>query len=193
MVNLKKCLICFLLLISVSLLFAQSSNNSWYVQEHINDFDGYTTYSFFVKGSGVSQNSAWLFVGYDKYENSLNSTVRAGVIWGGRAGYNTDTLDIKIDSGDVISKKYNSSKWSTETGYQTNKSTSNSICWYYTNTNPGDTRDFLNMFTNNKLLTIRNKSTGAIFRFNCSGLWEFMASKGISFAEIQSALANEDF
>lgn len=192
MVNLKKCLICFLLLISVSLLFAQSSNNSWYVQEHINDFDGYTTYSFFVKGSGVSQNSAWLFVGYDKYDNSLNSTVRAGIIWGGRAGY-SDTLDIKIDSGDVISKKYNSSKWSTETGYQTNKSTSNSICWYYTNTNPGDTRDFLNMFTNNKLLTIRNKSTGAIFRFNCSGLWEFMASKGISFAEIQSALANEDF
>ena len=48
-------------------LSAQNSGGTWYVQEHINDFDGYTTYSFFVKGSGVSQNSAWLFVGYDKY------------------------------------------------------------------------------------------------------------------------------
>ncbi len=174
----RKTFILFLLsvLLMPITIAAQNSGGTWYVQEHINDFDGYTTYSFFVKGSGVSQNSAWLFVGYDKYDNSLNSTVRAGVIWGGRAGC-SDTLDIKIDSGDVISKKYNSYKWSTETGYQTNKSTSNSICWYYTNTNPGDTRDFLNMFTNNNLLTIRNKSTGAIFLFNSSGLWVLMASK----------------
>ena len=181
-----------LMLVMPITLSAQNSGGTWYVQEHINDFDGYTTYSFFVKGSGVSQKEAWLFVGYDKYSNSLNSTVRAGVIWGGRAYY-SDTLDIKTDNGDVFSKRYSYATWSTETGYQTKRGSDNSICCYYTNVNPGDTRDFLNLFTSNKMLTIRNNSTGTIFRFNCSGLWEFMASKGISQTEIQNALANEDF
>ena len=133
----KKMLVLFFvsMMLAPIALSAQNSGGTWYVQEHINEFDEYTTYSFFVKGSGVSQNSAWLFVGYDKYKNSLNSTVRAGVIWGGRA-YCNDSLDIKNDSGDVFSKRYSYETWSTETGYQTKRGSSNSICCYYTNTNP---------------------------------------------------------
>ena len=162
-------------------------NSLWTCTSNRNDFDEYTTYTFVLKGP----DKAFLFLGYDKFDNPINSRVKAGVsfskyqnVWTGED--NTGNVDFKTETQGVISKKYDYAKWSTSTGW---KDDNNSFCFCY---NKNDSpRFFVELYENNSLLTVRHMDK--VNRFQTAGFWDTVEANGITKEEIMEAISNEEF
>ncbi len=154
-------------------------NSLWVCQTSRNEFDGYTTYIFTLKGP---QNE-FLFMGYDKNDVPSKSLVRAGVNWGGMS---YGTYDFKTETKGTVSKRFNNAKWSKDTGW---KDGSN---WFYFSYNKGESaRFFINLFEDNNYLTIRHD--GNVRRFQTMGFWETVEANGLTKQEIFDAIGNEEF
>ena len=158
-------------------------NTLWTVRKSRNEFDGYTTYTFTLKGP---QNGAWIFFGYDKNDVASKSIVRSGFHWWG-ADYDTDgTYEIKTDDGNKVSKSFDSARWSYDTGWKDGDEL------FYFSYNKGESARFMmDLIGNNTYLTVRHK--GAVQRFQPAGFWDYLESQGITREEIENAIANEEF
>ena len=164
---------------SSSVAAKKPQNSLWVCQTSRNEFDGYTTYIFTLKGP---QNE-FLFMGYDKNDVPSKSLVRAGVNWGGMS---YGTYDFKTETKGTVSKRFNNAKWSKNTGW---KDGSN---WFYFSYNKGESaRFFINLFEDNNYLTIRHD--GNVRRFQTMGFWETVEANGLTKQEIFDAIGNEEF
>ena len=158
------------------------SNSLWTCSKNRNEFDGYTTYYFCLKGS----DSQFLFVGYDKNDNSFNSKVRAGIYWD-RQYYNTKgTYDFKTETQGTVTKKYDTEKYSPLTGCKEDKNS-----FYFTYNKNESAKFFLDLFGNNNYITLRHDEL--VRRFQTQGFWETVEANGITKEEILSAVSNEEF
>lgn len=161
-------------------------NSLWTVRTNRNAFDEYTTYTFILK----TTDEPFLFFGYDKYDNSFNSLVRAGVHWSRNGLYpgSRGTYDIKTENQGTITKEFKQeyTYWSPTTGW---KDDSNKFDFSY---NKNETAQFwLDLFGNNDFLTLRHN--GNVRRFQTAGFWDAVESAGITREEIEEAIANEEF
>ncbi len=156
-------------------------NTLWTVRKSRNEFDGYTTYTFILKGP---QEDKFILFGYDKNDIESKSGVKSGFSW---HDYDTSgSYDIKEESGNTITKKYNSAYWSFDTGWKDGKE-KNRFSY-----NKGESPRFmLNLIQNNNFLTVRHM--GVVQRFQTAGFWDFVEAQGITKQEIENAIANEEF
>lgn len=155
-----------------------SANNLWQVSSYRNEFDGFTSYTFTLSSVGEQK----VCVCYEKNDIEINSRVYAGISW-----YNYTyhgTYDFKIKNGSVITKKLDNS----DTIYL-DLSKNNKI-YFAWNRNEG-ARWWLDLFTSNDTITIRRNNV--VRKFQTAGLIEKMAEVGISWEEIEAAMANEEF
>ncbi len=161
-------------------------NTLWTVRKSRNEFDGYTTYTFILKGPLEDRQ---IFVGYDKNDVESKSIVRAGLVWGIGYGYSQlGTYDIKTEDGNKISKEYKNpyTYWSYDTGWKGGNERFE-FAW-----NRGESARFiLDLISNNNYLTIRKGSV--VQRFQTAGFWDFVEAQGITKQEIENAIANEEF
>ena len=156
-------------------------NSLWVCQSNRNEFDGYTTYTFILKGP---QNEV-LFMGYDKNDVPSKSLVRAGVnwdVWGSSSG----TYDFKTENKGTVSKGFKNARWSKDTGWKDGKNYFN-----FSYNNGESARFFINLFEDNNYLTIRHD--GNVRRFQTMGFWETVENSGITKQEIFDAIGNEEF
>ena len=161
-------------------------NSLWVCQTSRNEFDGYTTYTFILKGP---QNE-YLFMGYDKNDVPSKSLVRAGVNWGSTGNWDYDkiigTYDFKTENKGTVSKNFRYASWSKDTGWKDGKN------WFYFSYNKGESaRFFINLFEDNNYLTIRHD--GNVRRFQTMGFWETVEANGLTKQEIFDAIGNEEF
>ena len=161
-------------------------NTLWTVRKSRNEFDGYTTYTFILKGP---LDDRQIFVGYDKNDIESKSIVRAGFVWGIGYGYSQiGTYDIKQEDGSKITKEYHTAytSWSYDTGWK-NGNEKFEFTW-----NRGESARFiLDLISNNNYLTVRKGNT--VQRFQTAGFWDFVEAQGITKEEIENAIANEEF
>ena len=128
-----------------------------------------------------NKEDKYLFVGYSKgIEKSNISYVRAGICWGEKIN---GKYEIKGNSK-VISKDFLSENW---------------YCFFnkrnytYTNNMEDSSREILELFNSSKKVLIRHNNVISEFTISGKTLLEKMAEYGITWAEIDAALANEEF
>ncbi|MCR4925893.1 MAG: CsgG/HfaB family protein [Clostridiales bacterium] len=179
---------------SGSRAFASPSRSSgkpvktaWTVTKNRNDFDGCTVYTFKCPCS----DGASLFFGYEKRDNPRESRA-----WAGQDFFARD-LDIKLDSGAPIHKKYIS-----------NRNNDWGQWWWYLKTGTirvsrdaekieifkgglSDSKDLYMYFKNNDSITIRSANDGKVRNFQTAGFMALLEENGITDKEIMSAFANE--
>lgn len=142
----------------------------WQVQKKGN------AYTFSLKSSDIP----FLFMGYNKNENSSNSFVRAGIHWRNHDISPNGGWDIKETGGNIIKRNY-------RTGYWTYGGESFNFSY-----NTGESaRFFVDLFGNNNVLTVRHDNES--FRFKCEGFWQAVEEQGLTREEIYDAIANEEF
>lgn len=161
------------------------TNNLWQVSSYRNDFDGFTSYTFTVKAA----TGEMFYVGYKKCDIETNSRVFAGIYWleswrWNRGDSPDGTYDFKLDNGSIINKTFED-RW---TNY-TDLSKENSFMFGW-NSKEG-ARWWLNMLTQNNIVTVRRNNL--VRKFQTSGLLDKMAEVGITWDEIDAAMANEEF
>lgn len=158
------------------------SSSLWTCVTSRNEFDGYTTYTFMLKGP----QDEFVFLGYDKNDVPSKSIVRAGVNWNHYTSDNYGTYDFKTENNGTISKYFSYARWSKDTGW---KDGNDRFGFCY---NKGESaRFFIKLFEENNYLTIRKD--GNVRRFQTQGFWETVESYGITKDEINDAIANEEF
>lgn len=158
------------------------ASSLWTCISSRNEFDGYTTYTFMLKGP---QNE-FLFLGYDKNDVPSKSIVRAGVNWSRYSSDNYGNYDFKTENNGTISKKFSNATWSKDTGW---KDGNDRFGFCY---NKGESaRFFIKLFEENKYLTVRHD--GNVRRFQTEGFWDTVEAYGISKQEISDAIGNEEF
>lgn len=156
-------------------------NTLWTVRKSRNEFDGYTTYTFILKGPLEDRQ---IFVGYDKNDVESKSMVKAGFSW--HSYESSGSYDIKDETGNTITKRYNSAYWSYDTGWKDGKEK-----FYFSHNSGESPRFILNLIQNNNFLTVRHKDV--VQRFQTAGFWDFVEAQGITKQEIENAIANEEF
>lgn len=166
---------------------AKPVNSLWTCTQNRNEFDGYTTYTFTLKGP----EGEFFFMGYDKFDNAFNSRVKAGIcfyknqnVWNGWD--NSGPCDFKTEKSGIISKQYSTAKWSPTSGWPIDD---NSFVFAY-NSNDSP-RFFIELFENNNYVTVRHQ--GKVRRFQTAGFWDTVEAYGITKQEILDAIANEEF
>lgn len=158
-------------------------NNAWKVEKDQDEFDNSTHFAFILNSTDFRK----LYVSFKRCENPANNRVIAGIHWTtedyraiGKA--NNGTYDIKGDSGTSISKNlrdvwkyiYPSKEfflfgWDEKSG----------------------SRWLVDIIRKSDSVAVRRD--GLTRRFQTAGLLEKMAEYGITWKEIDAALANEEF
>ena len=162
---------------------------AWTVTKNRNDFDGCTVYTFKCPCS----DGASLFFGYEKRDNPRESRA-----WAGQDFFARD-LDIKLDSGAPIHKKYISNRnddwgrwlWYLKTGTIRVSRDAEQIKIYKGGLS--DSKDLYMYFKNNDSITIRSADDGKVRNFQTAGFMAFLEQNGITDKEIMDAFANEEF
>ncbi|WP_296328842.1 CsgG/HfaB family protein [uncultured Treponema sp.] len=155
---------------------SSSVNNAWKVIKYRNDFDGYTKYIFRV----FSVDEKFVFISYKKCDVAANSRVIAGI-----GGWVWDYFDVKSKEGTV--KKYFKDTWkeyldsSQRQGFE--------FAWNHSE----GSRFLVERFKNNEFVTLRRHYDNVIRKFYTAGLVDKMAEYGITWKEIDAALASEEF
>ena len=162
-----------------------SANNMWQVSSYRNEFDGFTSYTFTTK----STSGEMFVVTYKKCDIQMNSRVFAGVYWISSYRMNPGdnpcgTYDIKLDDGSIITKKL-SDDW------RNNLDLSGKSYYYVAWIKNAGARWILDLLTQNNMITLRRDNV--VRKFQSSGLLEKMAEVGITWEEIDAAMANEEF
>ena len=159
-----------------------TAHSLWQYTANRNEFDGYTTYTFTLRGPG----NEFLFMGYDKYDEPAKSRVRAGSGGWGSGSLNGGAYDIKTEAQGTISKKYSYAAWSPQTGWINGKNALY-FCYYKSES----ARFFVTLFEENSYLTLRHDNV--VRRFQTQGFWDTVESAGLTRQEISDAIANEEF
>ena len=163
---------------------AVAVNNLWQVSSYRNEFDGFTSYTFTVKCA----SGEMLYVGYKKSDIQINSRVYAGIYWvAGNWSVGDDpagTYDIKKDDGTTVTKKF-VDEWKNYLDLS-----QKNFFYFGWNAKEG-ARWFLDLFTQNNMITLRRNNL--VRKFQTSGLLDKMAEVGITWDEIDAAIANEEF
>lgn len=159
----------------------------WKMRQNRNDFDEYTTYTFTLEGA--TKDKCIVF-GYDKNDNAVKSIVRAGFSWSGTnwgsRGGNYGSYDIKDTNGVVVTKNFNYTRWSFDTGWKEGKENI-----YFTYNKGESARFVLDIIGNNDFITLRHDNETQ--RFQTAGFWDALEAAGITKAEIDAAISNEEF
>lgn len=162
-------------------------NLAWKVSKVRNDFDSETIYSF----KCINPDGTFLFFGYEKGDNPLNSRVRCSISWKGFSGYWKD-FDFKVDSGDILKISQNGTTqfyWDNNLGCNYDKRSDSYVSIYKTDASVS--KQFFDMYINNNVIYVRD--TNAVHPFQTEGLLEVMSVQGITKEEIYKALGNESF
>lgn len=159
------------------------ANNAWKVVKSPDEFENSTHFAFILNSTDFRK----LYVSFKRCENPANNRVIAGIHWTtddyrniGKA--NNGTYDIKGDSGTSISKNLRD-------------------VWTYTYPSKefflfgwdekSGSRWLVDIIRNSDSVAVRRD--GLTRRFQTAGLLEKMAEYGITWEEIDAALANEEF
>ena len=161
-------------------------NNLWTVQKFRNDFDGYTQYTFMLKGP----NYDYFVVGLRKCDVELNSSTRVGIRWlensdlrYGKSGLN---YEIKTSDGKIVQMK-------------DNVSTDSKRNWNYSETQYIDTSYRLNdsmkwlfdILLNNEVVSVR--AYERVVKFQTAGLQEKIEEAGLTIEDFYNAMSNSEF
>lgn len=160
---------------------ASTTNNAWKVISYTDEFEGYTQYVFTVNSTDEKK----LFFSYKKYENSAYNRINSGISW--KDGNYTGTYDIK-DQTETITKYlecYN------DDNYKCYLDKSQKNYFQYAWDQKAGTRWLVDIFVNNDTVSVRRN--GISRKFQTAGLLDKMAEYGITWEEIDAALANEEF
>ena len=158
------------------------TNNLWQVSSYRNDFDGFTSYTFTVK----STSGEMFVINYKKSDIQLNSRVFAGICWKPGYGYSSQTgdYDIKLDNGSMLSKEMY--------GYWTNYyDVSGKSYIYVAWIHKAGARWIIDLLLQNNMISLRKNNV--VRKFQTAGLLDKMAEVGITWDEIDAAMANEEF
>ncbi len=165
-------------------------DNAWEVAKSVDEFGNCIYYTFIVKSS----EQQFLFINYKKANNPANSRIIVGIHWfkngwqnprytGDQAG----TYEIKGKNGDVITKKCdNNPSWVDISNDAWNAGT---FCYAWDSKNSG--RWLVEMMKDSDNVAVRRDDMTR--RFQTAGLLDKMAEYGITWEEIDAALANEEF
>ena len=162
-----------------------ATNTAWEVVKYRDDFEGCTQYIFKVNSS----DEKMLVISYKKCNNPANSRVIAGIFWTDeyngiwQYSYNIGTYDIKGIST-TITKKL-------ENDWKVNLDVSNKEYFYIGWDEKSGSRWLVDIIRKSDSVAVRRD--GLSRRFQTAGLLEKMAQYGITWAEIDAALANEEF
>lgn len=156
------------------------ANNAWKVTKYRNDFDSYTNYLFKV----YSTDHRFIFILYKKCDVPANSRVIAGVHWSSGFSWESEgTYDIKSKEGTI--SRYYGDHW--ECDADDSGKDKFSFVW---NQKEGS-RTLTERFKNNETVSLRRDNL--VRKFQTAGLVDKMAEYGITWAEIDAAIANEEF
>ena len=151
--------------------------NMWNFYLDLNEKNKTIDYTF------VNQNAdgKYLFVGYSKsIENPILSFVCSGICWRENT---SGTYEIKVGT-EISERKFSSSDW---------YSAYNDVEYTYTRNSGESAREMLNLFLTNDKITLRHNSKVSEFICDSEGLLKTMAMIGITWEEIDAAMANEEF
>lgn len=165
----------------ISSIGVHSMNNAWKVQSHEDAFLGCTYYTFIVNSS----DKQFLFINYKKANNPANSKVSVGIHWTENNSWdvnNAGTYEIKGSNGKLVTK-----------GLKTGESDRewNISSFYYARSPKESARWLVEMIKNSDKIAVRRD--GLTRRFQTEGLEDKLAEYGISWSEVDLAMANEEF
>lgn len=181
----KKLLLLFVLSIMSLSLYAQK----WNVVSHRDDFNDSTIYTFTLTGVDNSK----LFIGYIKNDVPSKSMVRAGIIWTEKntAFPSKGNFQIKTEDGNIMDVTFGYPlRWCETDGLDTNGIALSSIM-EITKSDSMPTREFINLFKNNKVITVKSKKT--VRKFEIPSIVEAIENANLSYSEFEAAIANEEF
>ena len=159
-----------------------SANNLWQVSSYRNEFDGFTRYTFTTK----STSGEMFVVQYEKNDIQMNSRVYAGVCWE-PGGYNYEqqgTYDFKLANGEIITKQL--PDWR-----KCYLDISGKTYYMVGYINKAGARWLIDLLVENNMITLRKNNV--VRKFQTSGLLDKMAEVGITWDEVDAAMANEEF
>lgn len=161
-----------------------SINNAWKVVKYRDDFDGYTQYIFRV----FSTDHRFVFISYKKCDVAANSRVIAGIHWGEcydyqNSSYVTGTYDIKSDEG-TISINYRDA-------WMHNLDTAGKEKFKFVWNQKDGSRLLTERFIKNETVSFRRDNL--VRKFQTAGLLDKMAEYGVTWEEIDAAIASEEF
>ncbi len=162
---------------------------AWTLKKYRSEFDGCTIYTFICPCA----DGAFLFFGYEKRDNPLESRVRAchGKIYSD--GY---VVDIKLENGAFVHKELdynggNSFRWYLKSGTVKGAFDAERVNIYKETVE--DARDFYNYYKENDSIILRETKRDSIHSFKTAGFMALLEQNGITDKEIMDALANEEF
>lgn len=158
--------------------------NAWKVVNYEDEFAGCIYYIFIIETS----DSKKLFISYKQAPNPANSKVIAGVHWVNRDDWdnnNQSTYDIKGQDGTVVSKSLDGRH------LKCFLAASESDYFYYAWDPKAGARWLAEMMKKSESVAVRRD--GLSRRFQTAGLVDKMSEYGISWEEIDAAIANEEF
>lgn len=154
------------------------ANNAWKVSSIRNEFDGYTEFIFTLLGTHERR----IAVIYQRWPDKYRSKVICGIKGGLENSDGFNNADIKCDDGSIVQIKSLSNYYYKEYGVKYRLDIENT---------KKSGRNWLKIIMDNKHIVFRAKD--AVTHFETAGLLEKMAEYGITWKEIDAALANEEF
>ena len=162
-----------------------TQNNAWKVVRYRNDSEGYTQYIFRV----FSTDERFVFVSYKKCDVAANSRVIAGIHWTSEDNWSNShrgDFEIKGQSTEsTILKTFE--QWA----YKCFLDASEKNYFYYMTDPKASARWLVDLFLNNDFVAVRKD--GLVRKFQTSGMLDKMAEYGITWEEIDAAIASEEF
>lgn len=162
--------------------------NAWQVTKYDDEFGGFTHYIFTINSSDFRK----LFVSFKKCSNSANNRLIAGVHWSPQneglswenTRYNRGVFDFKGKSGNTITKEL----WDV---WKCPLDASEKNYFLYGWNQKLGSRWLFDLMKDNDYVSVRHEELTR--RFQTFGLLDKMAEYGITWEEIDSALASEEF
>ncbi|MCR4714396.1 MAG: CsgG/HfaB family protein [Treponemataceae bacterium] len=154
-------------------------NNLWEVISYRNDFDEFTQYIFRL----YTTDDKFIFVSYKKCDSKAYSKVIAGISWYEFIGHH-GTYDIKEQNGTT------STKYLDKEGKMYLSQATNDYC-YFAYTPSIGARWLIDILLNNDTITIRRNDFAR--KFQTAGLLDKIKEYGITWEELDEAMANEEF
>ena len=166
------------------------ANNAWKVDSYTDEFGGNTTYLFSIK----STDDKKLFIWYEKYDNPAFNRVISGINWGSNNAntYSWDADHPSQNSGsyDIKGSKETVTKELTDTIKLDYGGSQNDFVYSAWNPKAG-ARWLVDILVNSDAVSVRRN--GLSRKFQTAGLLDKMAEYGITWEEIDNAMANEEF
>ncbi len=165
-------------------------DNAWKVTKNVDIFEDCTYYTFIINSS----EKQFLFINYKKGKNSGNNRIIAGIHWfiNGWADprWRPDqkgTYEVKGENATVVLKNFNNTD--SHTNISDDAWKAGTFCYAYDS--KVSARWIVEIMKNSDSVAVRRD--GMTRRFQTAGLLDKMAEYGITWAEIDAALANEEF